>query len=223
MLAEELKPTFESAKVQLDGFLQRRQELAEIDAAFASLENYRTARASLDQKQPREKNVYAGLNLAAARTLCDVIQDLLRDWKFIGNIGVVEFNESRMNIVVNGKHRQSNGKGLRGFLHGAFTLGLMRYCKTHDRSHAGFIILDSPITSYREGRTHEAEDEATPEVQAAFWDYLAELPADEQVIIVENKEPTEKARSLAHYVHFYGAKSSEGRPGFFPKRNFSRT
>ncbi len=216
LLVDELKPTFESGRAEIDALTRRRQELAEIGSAFSSLQNYRNARLALDQKQPKGKNIYAGLDLTAARGLCDVIQYMLRAWNFIDNKGVVEFDEKSMDIRIAGKHRQSNGKGLRGFLHGAFNLGLMRYCKARVLPHVGFTLLDSPITSYREGKTEEAEDEAAPEVQSAFWDHLADTSADEQVIIVENKEPTEKARLKAHYIHFYGPKSSAGRRGFFP-------
>jgi hypothetical protein len=222
LLADELRPTFENEKLQVEQIVERRKELVAVESAFASLQQYRQARATLDEKHKMKKNAFAGLSVSAARLLSGVIQDLLRDWKFINASQVVEFNDRHMDIVVAGKRRQSNGKGLRGFIHGAFTLGLMRYCRSNELPHPGFIVLDSPITSYREGKVQEAEDEAAPEVQAAFWDSLAALPKGEQVIIVENKEPTESARLLAHYVHFYGEKSNEGRKGFFPLRTPGR-
>ena len=215
-LVKELKPTFDAGKQELDTLTTRRKELADVEAAFAALENYRTARLALDQRQPRTRAVYAGLEMTAARDLCDVIQAMLRSWTFIEDGGVVEFDNKAMDIRVAGKPRQSNGKGLRGFLHGAFNLGLMEYCRKRELPHAGFLLLDSPITSYREGKVGEAEEEATVEVQTAFWDHLADTPNEEQVIIIENKEPTEKARSKAHYIRFYGSKSAEGRKGFFP-------
>lgn len=215
-MVAELKPTFEAGKQELDTLMLHRRELAEVEASFVSLEKYRAARVGLDQKQPRPKTAFAGTDMVATRELCDVIQIMLRSWNFIDERGVVEFDEKRMDIRVAGKPRQSNGKGLRGFLHGAFNLGLMEYCREKDLPHAGFLLLDSPITSYREGKTHEAEDEAALEVQTAFWDHLADTSPEEQIIIIENKEPTEKARSQAHYVRFYGTKSTEGRQGFFP-------
>ncbi len=215
-LMAELKPTFEAGKQELDTLTIRRRDLAEVEADFALLERYRAARLGLDRKQPRPKTALAGLDMVATRELCDVIQDMLRSWNFIDSRGVVEFDEKAMDIRVAGKPRQSNGKGLRGFLHSAFNLGLMEYCRGKGIPHAGFLLLDSPITSYREGKTNEAEDEATLEVQTAFWDHLADTSSEEQVIIIENKEPTEKARSQAHYVRFFGKKSTEGRQGFFP-------
>ena len=80
----------------------------------------------------------------------------------------------------------------------------------------GFVVLDSPITSYREGRVDEAEDEAAPEVQAAFWDNLAKWTKDEQVVLIENKEPTESARQLAHYVHFLWCEEQPRQKGVLP-------
>lgn len=215
-LVEVLKPTFDAGKQEIDTLITRRKELADLEAAFDSLENYRTARLALNQKQPRLKTDYARLDMTAARKLCDVIQNMLRSWTFIDERGVVEFDDKAMDIRVAGKPRQSNGKGLRGFLHAAFNLGLMEYCRERNLPHAGFLLLDSPITSYREGKVYEAEDEAALEVQTAFWDHLANTPSEQQVIVIENKEPTDTARSRAHYIRFYGSKSTEGRQGFFP-------
>jgi len=217
LLANELKPTFQTEKDSLDKLLSKRAELAEIESSLLALEGYRNARASLEDIPQEEEKKFSGLSVGAARQFSDVIQDLLRKWKFLKEGEIVEFNEQRMDIVVNGKHRQSNGKGLRGFLHGAFTIGLMRYCRSNNLPHPGFVVLDSPITSYREGRVEDAEDEAPPEVQASFWDHLASS-SENQVIIVENKEPTPSAREHCHYVHFYGPHASEARKGFFPER-----
>ena len=216
-LARELKPTFETEKNNLEVLIERRRELADLKSSFSSLAEYKSARAALDEADKPQKMKFAPTSAKATRALSDVIQGLLRDWKFLDGGDVVEFNESKMDMVVAGKHRRSNGKGLRGFLHGAFSLGLMRYCRANDLPHPGFVVLDSPITSYREGRLDEAEDEASPEVQAAFWDNLAKWTKDEQIVLIENKEPTEAARQLGHYVHFFGAKSTQGRKGFFPR------
>src|ERR1039457_6251379 len=68
------------------------------------------------------------------------------------------------------------------------------------------------------GRVEEAEDEASADVQTAFWDNLSQWSKDEQIILVENKEPTESARALGNYIHFFGNKSTEGRKGFFPSK-----
>jgi AAA domain len=217
LLANELRPTFENEKRNFDALIERRRELADIESPFALLDEYRISRARLENNQQSKKK-FAGVSAKAVRLLCDVLQELLREWNFLDGGQVVEFNESKMDIVVGGKPRQSNGKGLRGFLHGAFTIGLMHYCRANNLPHPGCVILDSPVTSYREGKVHEAEDEASPEIQAAFWASLAKWTKDEQIILIENKEPTESARALIHYIHFYGEKSSEGRNGFFPSR-----
>ncbi len=74
----------------------------------------------------------------------------------------------------------------------------MEYCREKHLPHAGSLASRFTITSYREGKTHEAEDVAALEDQTASWDHLADTPSEEQVIIMENKEPTEKARSRAH-------------------------
>jgi hypothetical protein len=219
LLADELRPTFATEKAHLDNLMLRRRESADVEGLFASLEIYKTARLALDAKaKGSSKNKFAATSISATRGLCDTIQALLRTWTFIGPTAVVDFHETKMDISVAGKPRQSNGKGLRGFLHGAFTIGLMHYCRANKLPHPGFVVLDSPITSYREGKEEEAEDEAPTDVQAAFWDNLSQWSGDEQIILIENKEPTESARKLGNYLHFFGNKSLTGRKGFFPEK-----
>ena len=149
-----------------------------------------------------------------------MIQAILRDWKFLGNSDVVEFNEQKMDIVVAGKHRLSNGKGLRGFLHGAFSLGLMRYCRANPTS-----LTPDSLCSIRLSQVIVKAGLIKPKMKPRQrWqagdsgDNLAKWTKDEQIVLIENKEPTESARQLAHYVHFFGAKSTQGRKGFFPPR-----
>jgi hypothetical protein len=217
-LTEELGPMFERGKTNLDALSDQRQMLASVEAQFQTLEQYWISRSQLDERRPVASSSFAGLSPFAVRGLCDVVQNLLREWKFIGDMDIVEFNETKMDIVVAGKPRQSNGKGLRGFLFSAFAMGLMHYCRINELPHPGCLIVDSPLTSYREGKTHEAEDEAAPEIQSAFWDSVAKWPESEQLILIENKEPTAAARSSMHYIHFYGKGSTEGRNGFFPQK-----
>lgn len=41
-------------------------------------------------------------------------------------------------------------KGLRPITQAAFSISLMEYCVGNDSAHPGFLILDSPLLSYKE-------------------------------------------------------------------------
>jgi hypothetical protein len=216
-LSDELRPGFLAIKKEFDTLSIEKQQLQAVEDQFQTLGQYRIARSNLDETDTEASPTFEGLSPAASRKLSNTIQRLLRDWRFIGDEGVVEFSEVNMDLVVDGKARQSNGKGIRAFLHTSFNIGLMHLCREEGLPHPGTVVIDSPLTSYREGKTHEAEDEASPEIQSAFWNSISRWTADEQIILIENKEPTGVTRERVNYIHFVGKDSAEsGRPGLFP-------
>jgi len=218
-LSDELRPVFVATKKELDDLSTERQELQAVENSFQTLEQYRRFRADLDVPEQEATQKFEGLSPVAARQFANSIQQLLRDWRFIDDKGIVELNEPAMDISINGKPRQSNGKGLRAFLHTSFTIGLMHYCRGAALPHPGLAIIDSPLTSYKEGETREAGDETSPEIQGAFWESLAHWTRDEQIILIENKEPTGSTRDHMNYIHFVGPNAAvPGRLGLFPAK-----
>jgi hypothetical protein len=145
----------------------------------------------------------------ARREFCDFLESTLAAWK-LPEAGTVEF-DSEMNLIVGGVPARSNGKGVRAIITSAFVVGLMRYCLEHGLPHPGIVLLDSPLTSYKE----KEREEVGEEVQQAFYNDLAGSRAGGQVIILENKEPPADSQAIARYYHFTG-KRDDGRYGFFP-------
>lgn len=216
-LSEELRPEFVANKKELENLSAERQELSSVEGSFQTLEQYRSLRSDLDAPETETTQQFEGLSPVASRQFANAVQSLLRDWRFIDDKSIVELNESKMDLTINGKPRQSHGKGIRAFIHTSFNIGLMHYCRQGGLPHPGTTIIDSPLTSYREGKKHEAEDEASPEIQSAFWESLSQWTADEQIILIENKEPTDSTRDRMNYIHFVGKGSAEsGREGLFP-------
>ena len=82
------------------------------------------------------------LNGVILDAFCQVIETELQSWDF-PNAQRVSFELARMDIAIAGKARRANGKGVRALLHGAFSIGLMKYCRDLKRAHPGFLILDS--------------------------------------------------------------------------------
>ncbi|HEU4564670.1 MAG TPA: AAA family ATPase [Gemmatimonadaceae bacterium] len=176
------------------------------------------------------------------QALADAVSELLRAWRYPA-AGEVRFDDRRMDLVVDGEARQTHGKGIRAIMYAAFTIGLMRFCRSHDLPHPGFVVLDSPLTTYRRRGTApsadmdaeaavageaartasgaaesaEAEREAPEDMQRAFFEYLADSAGErgEQVVIFENKEPPADVIARARYVQFTGI-AGTGRAGFMP-------
>jgi hypothetical protein len=74
-------------------------------------------------------------------SFCEVVEAELQAWEFPGGRRVF-FELQKMDISVAGKSRSANGKGVRALLHGAFSIGLMKYCKQL----IAFILASSSST-----------------------------------------------------------------------------
>jgi hypothetical protein len=83
-------------------------------------------------------------------------------------------------IVISGKARKDDGKGHRAITYAAFMVGVLRQANQKHRRHPGFIVMDSPLVTYRE-----------PD----------ENMGDGQVIVLENEEPPEDLRTALPTLH----------------------
>jgi hypothetical protein len=80
--------------------------------------------------------------------------------------------------------------------------------------HPGWVILDSPLTTFKEKNEPNLGEEVSGEIQNAFFDHLSTLNG-EQIIILENKIPSPKIQSKINFIEFVGFEG-QGRNGFFP-------
>lgn len=154
----------------------------------------------------------------AVKPLIEAIQSILARWDFPDYLPV-GFDLEKRDITIGGSDRGNFGKGYRAIAFSAFILGLMNLLKVSGR-HPGFVVLDSPLTTYKEG-DEESEDESSvipADLIYAFYSDIAESFTDTQVIIFENKEPDPLTILKLGYQHFTKSRTS-GRYGFFPLRD----
>jgi len=160
------------------------------------------------------------LNGAVLDELCQVVEAELKAWEF-PNPDRVFFELPKWDISVSGKPRSANGKGVRSLLHGAFSVGLMKYCRERKRAHPGFLVLDSLFILYKDpDGLEDAEIQATPLKDKAFSAF-AEMSKYLQLIILDNVDVPNWLPKHAMYVHFTG-QPTQGRAGFFPTRRKRR-
>jgi hypothetical protein len=143
-----------------------------------------------------------------------VVEDELNSWEF-PNARRVFFDLAKMDISVGGKARSSNGKGVMALLHGAFSIGLMRYCRDRKRSHPGFLVLDSVFVTYKDpDGPEDVAIQNTPLKDKAFEAFAA-LPHTYQLIVLDNVDVPVWLSSQSRCVHFTG-RPGQGRAGLFP-------
>ncbi|MFQ6197019.1 hypothetical protein [Streptomyces sp. NPDC000405] len=141
-----------------------------------------------------------------------VLQQTLNAWQVPG-VDHAEYDQYYAEIRAGGRTRAGRGKGVRSVLHSAFTTALARFCMDRDLPHLGFVVLDSPVVTYRDPEPDEVPDvELTSTVVDRFYKDMLSFPG--QAIVIENGDPPTKVLSEATTYHFTGAGGR--RAGFFP-------
>jgi hypothetical protein len=155
-----------------------------------------------------------GLSSTTADKFSVIVLNILKAWHF-PNVERVHFEAKTRDLVINGKNRTSFGKGLRAITQAAFTIGLMQFCRQFDTTHPGFVVLDSPLLSYREPEG-DSDDLRGTDLNSHFYGFLSALSQDRQVLIVENTDPPFEIQSTDRAFKFTGL-LGVGRYGYFPE------
>lgn len=215
-IRRELEPRLGADKKELAELIDDRGKLLSLQGALERLDVL-TARHQALGKEPKQKRKGGPVKPSAApdasrlRQLTDEIAAILTEWRY-PKMGVVEFDRE-MDLVVAGQPRRNRGKGIRAVLHSAFTIGVMKHCATQNLNHTGLVLLDSPLTSYKE----KDYQEVTEDLQIGFFEYLLKLPDHQQVIVFENKEPPASILPRLRHIHFSGTLGVD-RAGFIPPK-----
>ena len=101
----------------------------------------------------------------------------------------------------------------------------MIYCRTNRLPHPGFVVLDSPLVTYRKPVHYERHGEleadekaiASTTLDQAFYKHLAGLREIGQVYVIENNDPP-GAMPDGVKIELFSGESGDGRQGLFPVR-----
>ncbi|MGX1377104.1 hypothetical protein RKD56_004222 [Priestia megaterium] len=152
--------------------------------------------------------------------LKDYITSIFNQWQFedidnSNNVLFDKYERGKLDISISGKRRKGYGKGFRALIYSSFVIALMEYCYHNDLPHPGFVIIDSPVTTFHdiEHDPSDEEEEVPLDTKNAFFNYLSTIDS-EQVIILENEQPEEKIKKKINYIEFT-KDSTRGRYGFF--------
>jgi hypothetical protein len=221
-LDEQVVPALVNVKQRLDVLIQRRIALQAMATAREHAAELRALQDTYNQdlkptKAPAIK--WDGIDTQALHLLCLEIEAVLKEWAWPG-LGRVTFDEKAFDILVDGKARRSHGQGVRAVLHAAFAVGLLRYCISKKKPHLGFVLLDSPLTTYKQRRDRPSTGKDEPvdkSIEEAFWRSLKMLSGESQIIVFDNKEPPADVTGELKYEFFAGPDADPGeRLGFIP-------
>ena len=213
-LQNEYQPRVAAALEQYQQIMAERARVGELLGHHERLERIIALRAEAEL-QPAEKSdstVVTKVSSGLAEPFCQEVERLLEEWK-LPDRGRVTFSEDSQDIVIAGRDRSVDGKGVRAITHAAFSLALNNYCVIRHMPTPSFVILDSPLVVYR--KPDDGEESFSPDVKTNFYRQMAAETVNRQVVVLENDDPPDDLESSVNVIHF--TKSDYGRYGFIPR------
>ena len=240
-----LATSIASLEHQIEKFDQRALDLRPTEASLrSSFENYNAQRAALgkliDLHLRREKLASRRADIDAASTKSErdplpvgpestvlfefgeTVKAVLTEWGF-PDADKIQFDAKANDITVAGKARDANGKGVRAVLHAAFNVAVAVHCIDKGLPHPGFMVLDTPLLTYREPLKSKHGDLSDDEkalkatsLAEKFYKHLASLEEKLQVIVIENSDPPVAIEDIAHIEVFTGL-VGDGRYGLLAR------
>ncbi len=163
--------------------------------------------------KPNDNSLSSGVSKNSAHELSQQVKNLLDSWGLTKN-AAIHFDPESDDFVIDGKPRQSNGKGYRAITHAAATLGLSALANKMALPSLGYTILDSPLLAY-EKPENESDDLSGTDINVKFFESLANW-SSHQIIILENKKSIPPSFEEGEQITHFTKNDESGRYGFFP-------
>lgn len=213
-----LRKSFEEAIIKKNEFVQRSNNQIRLQEYKNKIQELQLLKIG----RQRADGLSISIESFASIDFSKIVKEVLQAWQY-PDMGEVYFDGKDQDIVVNGRERNDNGKGVRAILHSAFKVAVLIYCRSRGLPHPGLLVLDSPLLTYRGPLQTKkfgelGEDEKRfqqTDLNEHFYSHLASLSQLGQFIILENQDPPVSIRGQAHIVRFSGEKG-DGRQGLFP-------
>jgi hypothetical protein len=206
-LDERLAPLNTSTQELLEARSRVEADLA-IYAQIQHFENLKTSLSGTGAATPPARP--DGIPAADIAQFERMIQETLLSWK-VPDECRVSYDQVTAEISVDGRSRRSRGKGVRSIIHAAFSIALARYTAIDDLIQPGFVVLDSPVLTYRQ--PDDKDTVLTYDVVEHFYrGLIADFPV--QVVVIENGDPPGDIDEYAQ-VYAFSTPGSK-RVGFFP-------
>jgi hypothetical protein len=218
LLKEKLGPSITVLKRQLHEFFSTQKDIEIMISMVDQIKEMEELKVSAEddlKPQPKPKKIPAGVQAAEVTDLLKVIEETLRDWKY-PELGRVGFSEDQQDITIGNKNRADQGKGYRAITHAAFIISLMEYCVSNNKPHPGFVVLDSPLVTFRGTDNPDEGETISDDMKQYFYTELSKTAKDRQIIIIENDDPPDEIISDLNFIHFT-KDVRRGRYGFIPQ------
>ncbi|MDI5935844.1 hypothetical protein [Halomonas kalidii] len=210
---EKVRPHETSLRENYEAYVSKRSEIINVLELYKRRSNLSTRRAEIDAEPTRRSKGDApsvGPDSTTLFLFGETVKSVLIEWCF-PDADKVQFDAEAMDITVAGKLRAANGKGVRAILHAAFNVAIVVFCIENELPYPGFLVLDTPLLTYREPMTSRygelSEDEKVLKktgLAEHFYKHLSSLKEKVQFIVIENSDPPTAIRDVARIETFSG-------------------
>ncbi|KXS55448.1 MAG: hypothetical protein AWU57_117 [Marinobacter sp. T13-3] len=222
---EKARPHEISLRKSYEVYVSKRSEVVHILDLYKRRSNLSTRRAEI-HAEPTQRSKGDAPSVGPDSTTLfrfgETVKSVLTEWRF-PDADKVQFDTEAMDITVAGKLRAANGKGVRAILHAAFNVAIVIFCIENDLPYPGFLVLDTPLLTYREPMTSrygelsdDEKDLKKTGLAEHFYKHLASLKDKVQFIVIENSDPPTDIRDFAHIETFSGLEGN-GRFGLLAR------
>ncbi len=211
-LNKELKPRANELKQQLNNFNKYHKLNTKVLMIVEIIKQLDTKLYELSLKDENKPEKYRNSDAFPedfTRNMTNILTAIFRKCKF-DEFRSVEFLSSNLDIKINGKPKRTFGKGYRSFSNSCLVIGLREYLNTFGSYSPGFLIIDSPITTFDSG----VDDNTSDGMKYAFMMYLIHSQCAGQTIIIENKIPKINYKSYNVKLIEFTKGKKIGRYGF---------
>ncbi len=219
-ISGKLKPFHEANYQNLQNFLHMRDEKSQLNLVAQEITKLNSDLLYYREKYKEKKDaaVESVLPEKVYSDLSNEIKAILTSWGVEHN--TVRYDPSANDIIIDGEERRNFGKGYRAIYLSAFMIGVMFYCLKNKLKHPYFLVLDSPLTSYKE-RDHTDEsidpkNQLPEDLPNKFYQSLSELKGiqDVQIIVIDNKAPPSEINNIT--TEHFSKNFTSSRYGFYP-------
>ncbi|MGY3501691.1 hypothetical protein [Bradyrhizobium sp. USDA 4471] len=223
------RPKEAAARNDYEVFFSKKSDLEKITSLLARRDSLIVKKSQVEERPQTPKSedkMQIGIDGPTAYAFGKTVREILEIWQF-PRASEAQFDLATSDVTIGGKERADSGKGVKAILHAAVNVALLLYCRERNLPHPGFIVLDTPLLTYREPLGTKYGELSADEVElqrtglaTRFYDHLASLKDIGQFIVIENKDPpSDVAEPMP--IETFTANPESGRYGLFPLQRTS--